>query len=61
MARNTGDGHRIGEVRGRSQFQNPQNGHWTKRDTETGRIVDVKTTSGPFKGVRDENKSTDNR
>jgi hypothetical protein len=50
MARNTGDGYRIGSVRGRSQFQHP-NGHWIERDTATGRIVNVKADEAPFKGV----------
>lgn len=48
-----GDGHRNGAVRHRSQFQHP-NGHWIKRDTETGRILDVKSNGSPFKGVRRE-------
>lgn len=55
MAKNapTGDGHRIGAVRGRSQFQTPS-GNWAKRDRETGRILDVKADDKPFKGVRRE-------
>ena len=56
MAKNapTGDGHRIGAVRERSQVVNPKTGLYTKRDTNTGRFIDVKTTGGPFKGVRKE-------
>jgi hypothetical protein len=47
----TGDGHRNGAVRQRSQTQTPS-GNWVKRDTETGRFMDVKTTDKtPFKGV----------
>jgi hypothetical protein len=56
MAKNppTGDGHRKGAVRDRSQFQTPS-GDWAKRDVKTGRILDVKTSSKePFKGVRKE-------
>lgn len=56
MAKNapTGDGHRIGAVKERSQTQTPS-GHWVKRDAETGRFIDVKTTDKtPFKGVRKE-------
>lgn len=53
MAKNTGDGYRIGAVRDRSQFQHP-NGHWIKRDDESGRIMDVKGEGTPFKGVRRE-------
>lgn len=49
-----GDGHRIGAVRDRSQVQNPVTGNWTKRDTETGRFIDVKQDGEPFKGVRKE-------
>ena len=55
MAKNppTGDGHRIGAVRGRSQTKAP-NGNWVKRDAETGRLMDQKTDGKPFKGVRKE-------
>lgn len=55
MAKNKpyGDGHRIGAVKDRSQFQTPS-GNWAKRDTETGRIMDVKADGTPFKGVRRE-------
>lgn len=56
MAKNppSGDGHRIGAVRERSQTQTPS-GHWVKRDANTGRFMDVKTTDrSPFKGVRKE-------
>jgi hypothetical protein len=50
----TGDGHRNGAVRKRSQTQTPS-GHWVKRDAETGRFLDVKTSNkSPFKGVRKE-------
>jgi len=56
MAKNTptGDEARKGAVRDRSQFFNPATGLWAKRNTETGHIIDVKTTGGPFKGVRRE-------
>ena len=51
----TGDNSRKGAVRERSQVQNPKTGLWTKRDTETGRFMDVKTSDPtPFKGVRKE-------
>lgn len=49
-----GDNHRQGAVRDRSQVYNSQNGHWTKRDTETGRFIDQKADKEPFKGVRKE-------
>lgn len=57
MAVNTpyGDNRRIGAVRKRSQFQTPS-GLWAKRDTDTGRIMDVKMDGEPFKGVRKEKK-----
>jgi hypothetical protein len=58
MAKNNppGDGHRIGAVRDRSQTQTPS-GHYVKRDANTGRFMDVKTTDKtPFKGVRKEHK-----
>lgn len=56
MAKNTGEGHRNGAVRDRSQTQT-SSGHWVKRDAETGRFLDVKTTDKtPFKGVTKERK-----
>lgn len=56
MAKNppTEDGHRIGAVKGRSQTYNPQTGHWTKRDKESGLFIDQKADDKPFKGVRKE-------
>jgi len=48
MAKNTGRGHRQGSVTDRSQVQLP-NGHWAKRNTETGRILDVKSDDKPFR------------
>lgn len=48
-------GGRQGAVKGRTQFLNPNTGLWQKRDTETGKIMDVKTSSDkPFKGVTKE-------
>ena len=49
-----GDGHRNGAVRHRSQFKNPVNGTWYKRNAGTGRIMDGKKGGEPFKGVRRE-------
>jgi hypothetical protein len=46
------DGHREGAVRDRSQFLGPTG--WAKRDDKTGRILDVKQSPAPFKGVRKE-------
>ncbi len=50
----TGDGRRQGAVRQRSQVHNPKTDRWTKRDTKTGRFMDQKADSKPFKGVRRE-------
>jgi hypothetical protein len=56
MAKNgkAGDGHRNGAVRERSQVQNPKTGLYVKRDANTGKFMDNKTTGGKFKGVREE-------
>ena len=56
MAKNApaGDNRRIGAVRERSQIYNTKIGMYIKRDTKTGRFMDVKTTGGKFKGVRKE-------
>jgi hypothetical protein len=54
MARNTGRGYRLGEIRGRSQTKNPTTGKWTERDARSGRFVNVKADDTPFKGVRRE-------
>jgi len=51
--KNKTDGHREGAVKGRSQFTTPS-GNPAKRDTKTGRIMDVKSDKQPFKGVRRE-------
>ena len=56
MAKNgvSGDNRRHGAVKDRSQTQTPS-GHWVKRDANTGRFMDVKTSDKtPFKGVRKE-------
>lgn len=54
MARNgiTGDGHRNGAVRNRSQVKNPKTGLYVKINNETGRFMDNKMDGTPFKGVR---------
>lgn len=51
----SGDGHRKGAVRNRSQTQTPS-GNSVKRNTDTGRFMDVKSDKEPFKGVRKEKK-----
>lgn len=50
----TGDNSRKGAVKKRSQGENPKTKLMTKRDTEDGKFMDVKTTGGKFKGVRKE-------
>lgn len=57
MAKNRpyGDNARKGAVKNRTQVQNPKTGLWVKRDSDTGRFMDVKTSSDkPFKGVTKE-------
>lgn len=55
MAKNEGKGHgRVGEIKGRSQFVNPKTKLSIKRESETGKIMDNKTTGGDFKSVRHE-------
>ena len=48
--RSSAEGHRNGAIRERSQVS----GEWVKRDTLTGRFIDKKIDSKPFKGVRRE-------
>ena len=50
----TGDGHRNGAVRSRSQVLNPKTKTWTKRDAGSGKFMDGKKGGKPFKGVRRE-------
>ncbi len=50
----SGDGHRHGAVRNRSQTLNPKTNTWVKRDTTTGKFMDQKSDGTPFKGVRKE-------
>lgn len=49
----SGDNRRHGAVRSRSQTQTGS-GHWVKRDSTTGRFMDVKSDGSKFKGVRKE-------
>ncbi len=49
-----GDDHRKGAVRDRSQVHNPKTDQWVKRDSDTGRFMDVKQDGEKFKGVRRE-------
>lgn len=54
MAKNKpiGDNARKGAVKQRSQVLNPKTNLYVKRDIETGKFMDVKTSRGKFKGVR---------
>ena len=54
MAKNKpyGDNSRIGAVKDRIQYYNPQNQKWVKVDTDTNKFMDVKSDGTPFKGVR---------
>jgi hypothetical protein len=54
MATNTGKNYREGEVRERSQVQNPRTGDFVMRNSTTGEFVAVKRDGTPFKGVRKE-------
>jgi hypothetical protein len=53
MAKNTGDGFRRGAVSGRTQVQR-SDGHWQKRDEDSGQLMAVKQSAGPWKGVSKE-------
>lgn len=48
------NGRRIGAVRHRSQTYNPKTKQYVKRDTETGKFLNVKQDGTKFKGVRTE-------
>ena len=50
----TGDNSRKGAVKKRSQGENPKTNLMTKRNTEDGKYMDVKTSGIKFKGVRKE-------
>lgn len=56
MAKNKpyGDGHRIGQVKDRSQTYNPHTERWVERDTNNGQFINQKSNKNPFKGVRKE-------
>ncbi len=50
----SGDGHRNGAVKKRSQVKDGLFGKQTKRDLTTGQFMDQKKDGGKFKGVRKE-------
>ncbi|WP_447951164.1 hypothetical protein [Chryseobacterium koreense] len=49
-----GDNSRKGAVRQRCQVLNTKTNLWVKRDTTTGRFLDVNQNGKPHKGVRKE-------
>ncbi|HEY0769299.1 MAG TPA: hypothetical protein VGD31_03125 [Sphingobacteriaceae bacterium] len=51
----TGDGHRYGATKERSQTYNAHSEQWQKRDSITGKFMDVKQDGMP-QGVRREKK-----
>ncbi|MBB4658208.1 hypothetical protein [Parvularcula dongshanensis] len=53
MAKNTGEGYRIGAVKDRSQVQK-DDGSWAKRDAGDGTFIDNKAAPDPYKGVAKE-------
>lgn len=57
MTSKTGKGHRIGAVKGRSEFN--RGATWFKRDTATGRIPNG--SPAPHKGVRNEPSASGSR
>ena len=58
MAKNRpyGDNARKGAVKNRTQVLNPKTGLYVKRNSKTGRFIDVKTSGGKFKGVTDKSQ-----
>ena len=50
----SGDGHRNGAVKKRSQVHNPKNDRWVKRDSDSGKFIDQTSDKKPFKGVKKE-------
>lgn len=52
--RKSGDNRRHGAVKQRSQVKNIKTGLWVKRNSDSGKFMDVKTSGGKFKGVRKE-------
>lgn len=57
MATNSGKNSRKGAIKDRSQVFNPSTGNYVKRDTKTGKFIDVKSDGKPFKGVTKESVS----
>ncbi|MEJ7680420.1 MAG: hypothetical protein WKG06_21720 [Segetibacter sp.] len=45
-------------VKGKTQVYNPATGHYIKRNSATGKFVDVKSDGTAFKGVTKETRRT---
>ena len=58
MAGNTGNGHRKGAVKGKTQTYNGKTKSYVKRDTKSGKFVSSKKT--PYKGVKKEQTAKKN-
>jgi hypothetical protein len=54
MAKNTGNGSRVGSVKNRTQVLNPRTDKYVERDATTGRFTNQKADDKPFKGVAKE-------
>ncbi len=57
MSKNTDKNTSKSTVSGSSQVLNPTTGHYIRRDSKTGKFMDVKTDGKPFKGVKTKNVS----
>lgn len=57
----SGDGHRNGAVKDRSQTFNPVTKQWVKRDSDTGRFMDVKRMALLLRESAKKSKSRDRR
>ncbi len=54
MAKNTGDGYRVGSVTNRSQTFKPRTEQYVERDRSDGQFTRTKHGGEPFKGVAKE-------
>ncbi len=52
MAKRDNRGELKGAVSNRVQVKNPITSRWVKFDTTSGKIIEHKSTPGPYKGVR---------
>ncbi len=54
MAKNTGNGSRIGSVKNRTQVLNTKTDRYVERDTTMGQFINQKSDDKPFKGIAKE-------